>query len=101
QRLRQVDEAACLVELGGALGRVLLVELRRGAEVGYLEPALAQLPLRLFDALAVARELGREGQVHVLLEPAQLDRRVVVRLCEVEDLLPGPRRAAERRETDR
>ena len=35
QRLREVDEAARLVELGGALRGILLVHLSRRSEVGY------------------------------------------------------------------
>ncbi|OLE57610.1 MAG: hypothetical protein AUG74_17975 [Bacteroidetes bacterium 13_1_20CM_4_60_6] len=76
------------------------MQLRRGAEVGYAQAALAQLPLRRFDPAALARQLGRHGQIHVLLEPAQLDRRVVVRPGEVENLTPRPCGTAERRKTD-
>ena len=101
QRFGEVDETAGLVELGGALGGILLVQLGRRAEVRYPQPALTQLPLRLLDAAALPRELGREGQVHVLLEPAQLDRGVVVRLGEVENLPPCPCRTAQGREADR
>src|SRR5207248_7178691 len=100
QRFGEVDEAARLVELGRALDGVLLVQLRGSAQVRYPQAALAQLPLRLFDPSALARQLGREGQVHVFLDAAQLDPRVVVRLGEVENLLPGPGWTAERRKTD-
>jgi ACS family hexuronate transporter-like MFS transporter len=92
ERVREIDEAARLVELRGVFRRVHVVHLRRRAEAGNGEPVRRKLPLRVADTLG--RKLRHLGEIHVRQDPAQLDRGELVLGREVENPGPGPCRAA-------
>src|SRR5438046_774766 len=99
ERLGEVDEAAGFGELRGSFRGVHLVHLGRGAEVRDREAVPGELALRLLQASR--GELGDLTQIHGREEPPQLDGDVAVRGSEVQDLGPGPGRAAQRREAER
>src|SRR5690348_8052190 len=98
QSLREIDESACLVEAGRALGGLGLVHVRGGAEIRYTQLVAGDLTERVVQSSG--SELRAFGEVHLLLETAQLDRGKAVRRREVEYMRPLPVWTSERREAE-
>src|SRR5213596_1365886 len=90
--MKRRASASCAARCAGSISCIW-------AEAGDGEPALGELPLDVAETRR--RELGCLAQVHRRLKPAQLDGAVAVRGGEVQDLDQRPRRATQRRETER
>ena len=96
QFVREIDKAASLVHMLRALGRIGLVHLSGSAEVGNLETGGRKILQRSFQPSAA--ELGHFGQIHLILDAAQLERSEAPLRRILDDRVPVPLGAAECRD---